>query len=73
VDAHDHDMTRGRGVTGDQFVDWRGIASRRVASTHATIAGQTAFVNPVGLAHPDSAADPRLRDATRSPWPVTRQ
>ena len=76
---YDHDTMRVAAAwTGDQFVDWRGIAFDGSHQTHASIAGLTAFVNPVGpgWANPQSAsfADPRFRGRDNKPYgPLPRE
>src|SRR5438876_9679751 len=46
---YDHDTMRvAAGWSGDDFVDWRGIAFDGSHQTHTSIAGNIAFVNPVG-------------------------
>lgn len=46
---YDHDTMRVAAAwTGDQFVDWKGIAFDQSHGTHTSIAGDIAFTNPVG-------------------------
>jgi len=76
---YDHDTLRvATAWTGDQFVDWRGIAFDGSHETHASIAGTKAFVNPVGpgWADPQTAsfADPRFRGRDNKPYgPLPRE
>jgi hypothetical protein len=54
---YDHDTLRvATAWTGDQFVDWRGIAFDGSHGSHTSIEGQKAFVNPIG---PLARFDPR--------------
>jgi hypothetical protein len=46
---YDHDTMRVAAAwTGDQFVDWKGIAFDQSHGTHTSIAGDIAYTNPVG-------------------------
>jgi len=70
---YDHDTMRVAAAwTGDQFIDWRGIAFDGSHGTHASIAGETAFVNPTGpgWAHPQTGSweDPRLLGRDHKPY-----
>jgi len=70
---YDHDTLRVAAAwTGDQFVDWRGIAFDGSHGSHTSIVGQKAFVNPVGpgWAHPQTATfeDPRFRGRDGKPY-----
>jgi cytochrome c5 len=76
---YDHDTMRVAAAwTGDQFIDWRGIAFDGSHESHASIAGPKAFVNPVGpgWADPPTAgfADPRFRGRDNKPYgPLPRE
>jgi cytochrome c5 len=76
---YDHDTMRAAaGWTGDQFVDWKGIAFDGSHQTHTSIIGDKAFVNPVGPGWADPAtgsfADPRLLGRDHKPYgPLPRQ
>jgi cytochrome c5 len=76
---YDHDTMRvASGWTGDQFVDWKGIAFDGSHQTHTSIVGDKAFINPVGpgWANPQtgSFADPRLRGRDNKPYgPLPRE
>ncbi len=76
---YDHDTLRVAAAwTGDQFVDWRGIAFDGSHGTHTRIVGKQAFVNPVGpgWAHPQTAsfADPRFLGRDKKPYgPLPRE
>ena len=70
---YDHDTMRVAAAwTGDQFVDWRGIAFDGSHGTHTSIVGQKAFVNPVGpgWAHPQTGSftDPRFLGRDHKPY-----
>src|SRR4029079_253710 len=70
---YDHDTMRVAAAwTGDQFVDWRGIAFDGSHQTHTSIAGQLAFANPVGpgWANPQTTSfeDPRFRGRDNKPY-----
>lgn len=70
---YDHDTMRVAAAwTGDEFVDWRGIAFDGSHGSHTSIVGQKAFVNPVGpgWAHPRTAGfeDPRFRGRDNKPY-----
>ncbi|MEO8425490.1 MAG: DUF6797 domain-containing protein, partial [Verrucomicrobiota bacterium] len=70
---YDHDTMRlAAAWTGDEFVDWRGIAFDGSHQTHASIVGEKAFVNPVGpgWANPEtgSFADPRFHGRDDKPY-----
>jgi cytochrome c5 len=76
---YDHDTLRVAAAwTGNQFVDWRGIAFDGSHGTHTSIAGNPAFVNPVGPGWADpmdgSFADPRFRGRDHKPYgPLPRE
>jgi len=76
---YDHDTMRvAAGWTGDQFVDWKGIAFDASHQTHTSIVGDRAFVNPVGPGWADpvtgSFNDPRLRGRDNKPYgPLPRK
>jgi cytochrome c5 len=70
---YDHDTMRVAAAwTGNQFVDWSGITFDGTHQTHASIAGQKAFVNPVGpgWADPQTGAftDPRFLGRDNKPY-----
>jgi len=70
---YDHDTLRvAAGWTGDQFVDWKGIAFDGSHQTHTSIVGDKLFVNPPGPGWADpqtgSFADPRLRGRDNKPY-----
>lgn len=70
---YDHDTLRvAAGWTGNEFVDWRGIAFDGSHQTHTSIVGRKAFVNPVGpgWANPTTGRfnDPRLRGRDGKPY-----
>lgn len=70
---YDHDTLRVAAAwTGDQFVDWRGIAFDGSHGTHTRIVGEKTFVNPVGpgWAHPKtgSFSDPRFLGRDQKPY-----
>lgn len=70
---YDHDTMRAAAAwTGDQFVDWRGIAFEGSHGTHCSIVGEKGFVNPVGpgWAHPRTGtfADPRFHGRDDKPY-----
>lgn len=70
---YDHDTMRVAAAwSGKEFIDWRGIALDQSHGTHASIAGEVAFVNPVGpgWAHPETGSwkDPRLRGRDGKPY-----
>lgn len=61
---YDHDTMRVAAAwSGRGFIDWKGIAFDGSHGSHTSIAGETAFVNPVGpgWAHPSTGSweDPR--------------
>jgi cytochrome c5 len=76
---YDHDTMRVAAAwTGDEFVDWRGIAFDGSHETHTGIVGEKAFVNPVGpgWANPESGsfADPRFLGRDEKPYgPLPRE
>jgi cytochrome c5 len=76
---YDHDTMRAAAAwTGDQFVDWSGIAFDGTHQTHASIVGTKAFVNPVGPGWADpqttSFADPRFHGRDDKPYgPLPRE
>jgi mono/diheme cytochrome c family protein len=64
--------------TGDEFIDWRGIAFDGSHGTHASIMGKKLFVNPPGpgWADPENGQwhDPRLRGRDDKPYgPLPRE
>ena len=70
---YDHDTLRvATAWTGDQFVDWKGIAFDGSHQTHTSVVGQEAFVNPVGpgWAEPwtGSFSDPRFHGRDDKPY-----
>lgn len=70
---YDHDTLRVAAAwTGSEFVDWRGIAFDGSHQTHTSIAGQKAFVNPIGpgWARPATGSfeDPRFLGADQKPY-----
>jgi cytochrome c5 len=70
---YDHDTLRVAAAwSGDQFVDWRGIAFDGSHGTHASIVGERLFVNPVrpGWARPGTLdfGDPRPLDNEGHPY-----
>jgi cytochrome c5 len=76
---YDHDTMRVAAAwTGDEFVDWRGIAFDGSHQTHTSIVGEKTFVNPVGpgWANPEtgSFADPRFLGRDQKPYgPLPRE
>jgi hypothetical protein len=76
---YDHDTMRVAAAwSGDQFVDWKGIAFDGSHQTHTSIVGEKAFANPVGpgWANPDTGSweDPRLRGRDGKPYgPLPRE
>ena len=69
----DHDTMRmAAGWTGNQFVDWKGIAFDGSHGTHTSIVGDKFFINPVGpgWANPETGnfADPRLLGVDHRPY-----
>jgi sugar lactone lactonase YvrE len=76
---YDHDTMRVAAAwTGDQFVDWRGIAFDGSHETHTSLVGKKAFTNPIGAgwAEPDTGRfdDPRLRGRDGKPYgPLPRE
>lgn len=74
---YDHDTMRVAAAwTGEEFVDWRGIAFDGSHGTHTSIVGEKAFVNPVGpgWAEPgtDDWEDRRFRGRDGKPYgPLT--
>jgi glucose/arabinose dehydrogenase/mono/diheme cytochrome c family protein len=57
--VYDHDTMRAAAAwSGDDFVDWRGIAFDGSHGTHTSIVGEKLFVNPVG----PGWANPGTRD-----------
>jgi cytochrome c5 len=75
----DHDTMRAAaGWTGDQFVDWKGIAFDASHQTHTSIVGDKAFINPAGPGWADpltgSFADTRLHGRDNKTYgPLPRQ
>lgn len=76
---YDHDTLRMAAAwTGDEFVDWRGIAFDGSHGTHTAIVGERQVVNPVGpgWAHPQTGSwdDPRFRGRDDKPYgPLPRE
>ncbi len=76
---YDHDTMRVAAAwTGDQFVDWKGIAFDGSHQTHTSIVGERAFVNPVGPGWADPAtgsfSDPRFHGRDDKPYgPLPRE
>ncbi len=71
--AYDHDTMRvAAGWSGNEFIDWKGIALDQSHGTHASIVGDVAFVNPVGpgWAHPETGSweDPRFLGRDGKPY-----
>jgi len=71
--VYDHDTMRvAAGWTGDQFVDWKGIAFDGSHQTHTSIVGERVFVNPVGpgWGEPETGSfeDPRFRGRDNKPY-----
>ena len=70
---YDHDTMRVAAAwSGDQFVNWKGIAFDGSHQTHTSIVGEKTFANPVGpgWANPDTGSweDPRLRGRDGKPY-----
>jgi cytochrome c5 len=76
---YDHDTMRVAAAwTGNQFVDWRGIAFDGSHETHTSIVGQKALANPVGpgWANPQTSKfdDPRFLGRDQKPYgPLPRE
>ncbi len=76
---YDHDTMRvAAGWTGDQFVDWKGIAFDASHQTHTSILGDKLFTNPAGpgWAEPGtgSFSDPRFKGQDGKPYgPLPRE
>ncbi len=76
---YDHDTMRVAAAwSGDQFVDWKGIAFDGSHQTHTSIVGKKAFTNPVGpgWANPSTGSldDPRSRGRDGKPYgPLPRE
>lgn len=71
--TYDHDTMRAAAAwSGDEFVDWRGIAFDGSHGTHTGIVGEKLFVNPPGpgWAKPGTRdfADDRPRDKEGNPY-----
>ena len=69
----DHDTLRWAAAwSGDQFIDWKGIALDGTHQTHASIVGRKAFINPVGPGWADPATgrfeDPRPAGRDQKPY-----
>lgn len=69
----DHDTMRWAAAwTGDQFIDWKGLAFDGSHETHVSIVGNKSFINPVGpgWANPETGSfeDPRLRGNDHNPY-----
>lgn len=77
--VYDHDTMRiAAGWSGNEFIDWKGIALDQSHGTHASIVGDVAFVNPVGpgWAHPETGSweDPRFLGRDGKPYgPLPRE
>ena len=70
---YDHDTMRAAAAwTGDEFIDWKGVALDGSHQTHASIVGDRFFVNPAGpgWANPTGGGfeDPRLRGRDHKPY-----
>lgn len=70
---YDHDTMRvAAGWTGEQFLDWRGIAFDGSHGTHTRIVGEKLFINPPGpgWAEPgtENWSDPRFRGRDGKPY-----
>lgn len=76
---YDHDTMRvATAWTSDQFVDWKGIAFDGSHQTHTSVAGEKAFVTPVGpgWANPQTGNfdDPRFLGRDGKPYgPLPRE
>ena len=76
---YDHDTMRVAAAwTGDQFVDWRGIAFDGSHGTHTKIVGETAFTNPNAPGWADPATgryeDARVLGLDQKPYgPLPRE
>lgn len=76
---YDHDTLRVAAAwTGDEFVDWRGIAFDGSHASHTSSVGERAFVNPVGpgWANPETGSfdDPRFQGRDQKPYgPLPRE
>ncbi len=71
--VYDHDTMRlAAAWSGNEFIDWKGIAFDQSHGTHASIVGDIAFVNPVGpgWAHPVTGSweDPRFLGRDGKPY-----
>jgi mono/diheme cytochrome c family protein len=77
--VYDHDTMRVAAAwSGDEFIDWKGIALDQSHGTHASIVGDVAYVNPVGpgWAHPVTGSwdDPRFLGRDGKPYgPLPRE
>jgi hypothetical protein len=68
--VYDHDTLRVAAASTGEFLDWKGVAFDGSHATHAGLAGERPFVNPVGpgwASRDGSWEDPRLvgRDGRR--------
>ncbi len=76
---YDHDTMRVAAAwTGDQFIDWKGIAFDQSHGTHASLRGDRQLVNPPGPGWADPRTgtwdDPRLRGRDGKPYgPLPRE
>lgn len=71
--VYDHDTMRVAAAwTGNEFVDWRGIAFDQSHGTHTSIKGAISYVNPVGPGwarpHDHSWDDNRFRGRDNKPY-----
>jgi mono/diheme cytochrome c family protein len=69
----DHDLMRVAAIwSGDEFVDWRGIAFDGSHGTHTSIKGKTELINPLapGFANPATGSwdDPRFLGKDNKPY-----
>lgn len=77
--VYDHDTMRVAAAwSGDEFIDWKGIALDQSHGTHASIEGEIAFTNPVGpgWANPLNGTweDPRFLGRDGKPYgPLPRE
>lgn len=70
---YDHDTLRVAAAwTGDEFIDWKGIAFDQSHGTHSTVGGTPIYVNPVGPGWVDPASgqwdDPRMLGRDGKPY-----
>ena len=77
--VYDHDTMRVAAAwSGNQFVDWKGIAFDQSHESHTSIVGDKTLVNPIGpgWAHPETGswADPRFLGRDGKPYgPLPRE